>query len=703
MMRATTIVRIAVVSAALLCVSTQQSAFAQTKKEPFTPERSWKIQRIGAPTISADGRTIIAPVTRFSMDEDKSYVDLWRWNGDGSGQRRFTTDAANDGAPTISPDGRYVAFVSQRGDDKAPQLYVMALDGGEARRLTKLATGVQSPKWFRDGKRLAFVSRVFADVPLADQGKRLDERKDRKMTAMVWNEGPVSAWDQYLDERQFHVFSVAFDANVESADVSPVRALTQASGLQLPRNAVQGTDGHYAIAPDGKELAFVADADPAINATNNDVFTVAIAEDGSGGKEARNLTAANKASDSAPSYSPDGRYLSFVQQRIKGFYADKGRLMLHARREGSTRELFADWDRSAGGLVWARDSRRLFGAIDDAGTVRVYELPIEGKSSEGAPRKVTTDASFGGLAVADNGSVVGLRESFIEPPTLVRIDADTGAATKLSTINDALLAATDFGTYASVTYKGADGKDIQMWVNYPPGFDASKKYPFFMLIHGGPHNGITDGMAFRWNAQVFGSWGYVTAWPNFHGSSGFGQAFADSINPEWAEKPYQDVIKAADWFAAQPWIDRDRMVAGGGSYGGYLTTVLLGREHPFNALLAHAAVYNLYSQYAADFSAEEPRFGGFWERDNRAVLERNSPHLSAAAFKTPTLVVHGQTDLRVPVNHGLELYHTLLSKGVPARYVYYPNENHWVLKPQNSVFWYQQVKTWFDEHNPPKR
>lgn len=681
-----------------LCVAgTLPPAHAQAKKEPFTAERSWKIQRIGAPTLSRDGRIVIAPVTRVAMDEDKSYVDLWIWNADGSGQRRLTTDAANDGAPTISPDGKSVAFISQRSDDKAPQLYVMPLGGGEPRRLTKLATGVQSPKWFADGTRLAFVSRVFADLPLADQGKRLDERKDRKMTAMVWDGGPISAWDQYLDERQFHVFSVAFDPAADGAELPTVRALTQPTGLQLPRGAVQGTDGHFAIAPDGKELAFVADSDPAINNSNNDIFTVGINTDGSGGKDARNLTAANKASDGGPQYSPDGRYLSFVQQRIRGFYADKGRLMLQDRRAGKARELFTDWDRSAGGLVWSRDSRRLYGAIDDAGTVRVYDLPLDG-----APRKVTANASFTALSVSDSGTLVGLRESFVEPPTLVSINAGSGAATKLSTINDALLAATEIGTYESVTYKGANGKDIQMWVNYPPGFDRTKQYPFFMLIHGGPHNAITDGMAFRWNAQVFGSWGYVTAWPNFHGSSGFGQDFADSINPEWAEQPYQDVIKAADWFAAQPWIDRERMVAGGGSYGGYLTALILGREHPFKALVAHAAVYNLYGQYAADFSAEAPRFGGFWEGDNRAVLERNSPHLGAAAFKTPTLVVHGQSDLRVPVNHGLELYHTLLNKGVPTRLVYYPNENHWVLKPQNSVFWYQQVGKWFDQHNPPK-
>jgi len=684
------------VLAALACTLIALPTQAQQKKEPFTIERSWKIQRIGAPTVSADGRTVVASVTRFAMEEDKSYADLWIW--DGNGQRQFTTDAASDGAPAISPDGRFVAFTSQRGDDKAPQLYVMALSGGEPRRLTKLASGAQSPKWFADGRRLAFVSRVFADLPLEEQGKRLDERKDRKMTAMVWDAGPVSAWDQFLDERQFHVFSVAFDPGAGTSELAPVRALTQPTGLQLPRGAVQGTDNLFAISPDGRELAFVADADPAINRSNNDVFTVEINADGSGAKTPRNVTADNPASDGGPLYSPDGRYLSFVQQRIKGFYADKGRLMLLERKGGKARELYPAWDRSAGGLIWSRDSRRMYGAIDDAGTVRVYEFPLQGE-----PRKVTGAASFGGLAIADDGRLVGLRESFVEPPTLVRIDPKSGTVAKLSTINDALLAATDMGTYESITYKGANGRDIQMWVNYPPGFDKSKKYPFFMLIHGGPHNAITDGMAFRWNAQVFGSWGYVTAWPNFHGSSGFGQAFADSINPEWAEQPYQDVIKATEWFAAQPWIDRERMVAGGGSYGGYLTTVILGREHPFKALVAHAAVYNLYSQYAADFSAEAPRFGGFWEGDNRTVLERNSPHLGAAAFKTPTLVVHGQTDLRVPVNHGLELYHTLLSKGVPSRLVYYPNENHWVLKPQNSVFWYQQVKRWFDEHNPPAR
>ncbi len=250
----------------------------------------------------------------------------------------------------------------------------------------------------------------------------------------------------------------------------------------------------------------------------------------------------------------------------------------------------------------------------------------------------------------------------------------------------------------SVTYAGADGADIQMWVVYPPGFDPAKKYPLYLLLHGGPHNGITDSWTYRWNAQVFAGWGYVVAWHNFHGSSGFGRAFTDSINPDRISKPYQDTIAAAGWFAAQPWIDADRMVAGGGSYGGFLASTLLGREHPFQALVAHAAVYNEFTQYGADYGASKRRFFEFWEQPEE--FARYSPHTSAANFTTPTLVVHGQLDYRVPLNHGIELFNTLQNRGVPSRMVYYPDENHWVLKPQNSLNWYSEVRAWLERYAP---
>ena len=567
---------------------------------------------------------------------------------------------------------------------------MIPIDGGEARRVTNLPTGADAPKWFPDSQRLAFVSAIWIDlVRWDDQEKRRQERDESKMSAKLWSRAPIAYWDHYLDDREPHLFSMAADGSGEPL------AITRQSGFSLSKN--EYSTASYDISPDGLEVAFAANIDRTGTMPNYDVIVL----EACGCKAPRNVTADNAGDDDAPLYSPDGRWLAFTQQTIPTFYADRARLMLRDRGAGGgTRNLTGDWDRSAGSLSWRPDSQALYGTIDDAGTNRVWRFDL---ARAGRPRAVTATSSFSGLAVARRGgakpAAIAIRQAFSEPPMLVRLDLGQGAATALSSFNDAALAAIRQGKVESVTYRGARNTDIQMWVVYPPDFDAAKKYPVFMLLHGGPHNTIQDAVQWRWNAQVFASWGYVVTWHNFHGSSGFGQDFTDSINPDRITLPYEDTIKAADWLIAQPWVDRERMVAGGGSYGGFLATTLLGRAHPFKALIAHAAVYNSFTQIAADYGAEKDRFFEFWEKPDEWA--KYSPHTNAGSFNTPTLVIHGQLDLRVPVNHGIEIFNTLQKRGVASKLLYFPDENHWVLKPQNSLFWYQTVRDWIATYAPP--
>ena len=669
----------------LLALCAAALAPAQVR-ERLSAEKMWTLARLGDVTLSPDGKQAVVTVTRYDVKENKGQTDLWLVTVANGETRQLTSDKAPDTAPLFSPDSRTIAFISKRADDKENQLYLIAVDGGEARRLTQIPTGVSAIKWFPDGKRLAFVTPIWADlVKWEDQEKRRKEREESKMNAKVWERAPIAYWDHLLDDREPHLFAIGVDGGDPTA-------ITRQSGYHLSKRAYSSNS--YDISPDGLEVAFVADVDRSGVDPNSDVIVL----ESCGCKPARDVTSANLADDGSPAFSPDGRWLAYTAQTIKGYYADRGRLLLLDRKSGAVRDLSIDWDRTPNDLLWQSDSKSLYSAVDDAATNRLYRHDL---AAPGKPQPITRESSFDNLAISHGAKpvAVALRQSFSEPPTLVRVDLQSGAATALSRFNDSALSTVNLGKVESVVYKGARDEPIQMWVVRPPNFDPNKKYPVFMLLHGGPHNTIQDAVQWRWNAHVFASWGYVVTWHNFHGSSGFGNAFGDSINPDRITMPYEDTIKAAEWLAAQPWVDATRMVAGGGSYGGFLAATLLGRAHPFKALIAHAAVYNNFTQIGADYGAERDRFFEFWERPEE--FARYSPHTSAGNFVTPTLVIHGQLDQRVPVNHGIELFNTLQKRGVPSKLVYFPDENHWVLKPQNSLFWYKNVREWLAKYAPP--
>jgi dipeptidyl aminopeptidase/acylaminoacyl peptidase len=674
-------IRLAILFLFLTQLTVYNQPTAPEGKRFLSPEVLWEMKRIGSPVISPDGKWVVAPLTRYTVADDKSHTDLWLFAADGTVERQLTLSGYADGQPVFSPDGSKLAFVSRRDGDDAPQIYILPIrEPGEAIRLTEIPTGVSTLKWA--GRHIYFISRVWPDKSWEEMAEQVKKNKDSNMSARTWNALPYSSWDHWIDEeRQAHLFRIP-------ASGGTVQDITRLTEWELPRSS-QGSSS-YDVAPDESMVAFVADSRRDGVAPKNDIFLVQ-----PGSPAAQNISSRESSNEGNPLFSPDSKRLAFTRQMIKGFYGDKRRLIVHEVLNGRQTEHFSGWDRSADGLVWLPDGSGFYGSIDDAGTSRVYHLDLK----SGNPRPLTGQTDFGSLSIARNGTLVASNQSFMYPPRLGVVNARSGQFRRIETINNDVLSNVELGSYESVTYKGANDQDIQMWVHYPPGFDKSKQYPLYLLIHGGPHGGVTDAFTFRWNAQTFASWGYVVAWHNFHGSSGFGQDFTDAINPDWMTLPYEDTKKAAEWFAEKSWIDPERMVAGGGSYGGYLSSILVGKEHPFKALVIHAAVYNFYTMMAGDFAVHSTRFGDYWE--NPEIYKTFSPHYYADKFHTPSLIIHGQLDYRVPVGQAFELFRTLQHKGIDSRIIYYPDENHWILKPNNSIYWYQQVREWIGKYAKP--
>lgn len=659
------------------------------KKKTLTVDDLWKFERIGGLSLAPDGAQAVCSVSSYSMEENKSQASLWLLSTFGGAARRLTSCGEKDGQAAWSPLGDQIAFVAKREQqgkkDDSPQLYLIAPDGGEARRISAFAPGIEAFKWFPDGKRIAFIAWVWPDVKgTKAQAKKHKEFKDRKATGYATSEAQYRFWDENLPMGRvphLHVLDIASGR---------VTDLFEGTGYEIPR-ASPNAD-FFDIAPDGRHLVFAFDPQPEKRIENRKRLVELHLPTG----KFAALTADPDWDFDAPRYSPDGGHIAMTAAHT----GKKHTMPNHAAllKRGGHWQLLSDaWDHSVDGpLRWSDDAAALYFGAQDRGRRNLYRYAIASRSASVAVQGGWVQ----GFDVA-GGVVASVADSALHPAR-VHAARHGAAPLRLEAFNDALLAGFRLGEVEEVTVKGAGGEPVQVWLTYPPRFDRKKKHAVLHNVHGGPHAAAGDTFHYRWNSHAFAAQGYVVACVNYHGSSGFGHAFLDSITHRWGELELQDVEAGTDWLLKQPWADRRRVFASGGSYGGFMVAWMNGHVKPgrYQAYICHAGCFDWTAMFSDDAYTWHAQELGAWYWEDQPRIQAQSPSSFVAAMRTPTLVIHGALDYRVPDQQGLAYYNTLKAKGVDARLLWFPDENHWVLKPRNSQLWYREFFDWLKRHDP---
>jgi dipeptidyl aminopeptidase/acylaminoacyl peptidase len=691
-----------------------------------------RMKRIDDPQISPSGKWVMFAATDVDLAANTKVSHLWvvplksEHRGAPSSEKQLTFWKQGESNGRFSPDGKQVAFVATDDGSGKSQIFLASWDDatgtiGTPKRLTNVSTEADGPVWSPDSQRLLFVSRVYPECSDEDswlEEDACDKRRDdaaaaSPVKAMIFTHLLYRHWDHYIGDKRSHVLVVSATDGNAVRDLTPRREIGDA---EAPVFSLGGPID-YAWAPDSKEIAYVTNLDPVpATSTNNDVITLRL--DDPGARAVKIST--SPGGDDAPAYSPDGKYIAFRSQARAGFESDRFRLMLFDRQAKTITEMLPRFDNWVDEFRWAPNSTTIYFASGEMGDEDIFSTQV------GLPETtaVANKAEYGGLQISPDGKTLVVSYMTVRHPAAVAsiaLNAAGGGGApvmRLTHLNDALLRQLDLPKMESFIFPGEGKTSVQGFIIRPPGFDASKKYPLKFLMHGGPQTAWGNAWSYRWNAELFAADGYVVVMINRRGSTGYGQKFVDEVSGDWGGKAYIDLMKGLDYAEKQyPFIDKTRECALGASYGGYMADWVLTHTDRFKCIVTHDGMYNPQSAYGtteelwfnqwefrpsmANGMVEQTHPAYPWDYFNKPANEdpfrKWSPMLSIKNAKTPTLIIHSQKDYRLDVSEGFQLFTALQLLHVPSKMLYFPDEGHWILKPQNSELWYKTVNDWCDQ------
>ncbi|MDQ3710607.1 MAG: S9 family peptidase [Acidobacteriota bacterium] len=666
------------------------NVYAQQQNSALTVNDLFKIRRVGDPQLSPDGKTVAYTIGDVNKEANRTLTQIYIVSTGGGTPKQISKDTKSSSSPRWSPDGKKIAFTN------GGQIWTMDADGDDTKQITKISSGAGNPVWSPDGKYIAFNSDVYPECTSDDCNAQKEAYAETsKVKAIVTERLLYRHWTEWRNRKRTHVFVVSNNGGI-------ARDVTPGDFDAPPYGASTGTD--YAFSPDSKEVVFLKNPDKVeAVSTNSDVFIVQLA-----GGEARNITVTNKGYEASPMYTPDGKYILYRSQKTEGFEADRWRIMRHNRQTGETVELTLGFDQQVDEMILSPDGKTVYFTAGMRGYAPVFTVPLEPNLKLRIATHVKTavpNGFYSNLNVLPDGkTLIMVGNSMTSANEIYRTSIERPEAiVNLSNANAAL----NLAKPEELEWAGAMNTKVHGYLVKPVNFDQNKKYPLIVLIHGGPQGAWNNNWGYRWNPQIFANSGYIVFMPNPRGSTGYGQKFVNEISADWGGKAYTDIMNGiAEVLKKNSYIDKNRVGAAGASYGGYMVDWILGHNNDprfkFKALVSHAGVYNLESMAA---TTEELWFvkyefkGMPWE--NPVNYNKWSPHKFAAKFKTPTLVTQGEIDYRVPVDQSLQLYTALQLNNTDSKLIVFPDEGHWILKPQNSEFWYGQVLGWFEKYLNP--